>query len=203
MLLCEAWASTPKPFLPDDRDTLIDMAKADESHPDFESDWAYLMKQFETNENGLYHTRQLEEHEMCNELREKRSNAGKASAKARADKAPPVKQPPTSVEHVLDSVEQEKKEREERKRREEIEEKRRKKAGPPSAEECQNYFIEKNSTEQESSKFMDHFASNGWKVGGKAAMKDWKAAVRTWIARNGTGSAKSTYTPHPDEATAI
>ncbi len=31
--------------------------------------------------------------------------------------------------------------------------------------------------------FFDHFASNGWKVGGKAPMKDWRAAARNW-ARN-------------------
>ena len=28
--------------------------------------------------------------------------------------------------------------------------------------------------------FMDYYQSVGWKVGGKAPMKDWKAAVRTW-----------------------
>lgn len=29
--------------------------------------------------------------------------------------------------------------------------------------------------------FLDHFESNGWKVGGKAPMKDWKASMRTWL----------------------
>lgn len=29
--------------------------------------------------------------------------------------------------------------------------------------------------------FFDHFQSNGWLVGGKAKMRDWKAAVRNWI----------------------
>ena len=31
--------------------------------------------------------------------------------------------------------------------------------------------------------FFDHFTSNGWMVGGKSKMKDWKAAARNW-ARN-------------------
>lgn len=31
--------------------------------------------------------------------------------------------------------------------------------------------------------FVDHYEANGWRVGGKAAMKDWKAAVRTWHKR--------------------
>lgn len=32
--------------------------------------------------------------------------------------------------------------------------------------------------------FFDHFESNGWKVGGKAPMKDWRAAARNWSRRN-------------------
>ena len=31
--------------------------------------------------------------------------------------------------------------------------------------------------------FIDHYDANGWKIGGKAPMKDWKAAVRTWHKR--------------------
>lgn len=37
----------------------------------------------------------------------------------------------------------------------------------------------------EAEKMHDHFASNGWKVGGKTKMKDWKAAARNWIRRMG------------------
>lgn len=33
------------------------------------------------------------------------------------------------------------------------------------------------------SSFFDHFESNGWKVSGKAPMKDWKAAARNWSRR--------------------
>lgn len=32
----------------------------------------------------------------------------------------------------------------------------------------------------EGSAFYDHFESNGWKVSGKAQMKDWQAALRNW-----------------------
>jgi len=31
--------------------------------------------------------------------------------------------------------------------------------------------------------FHDHFSSNGWKVGGKAPMQDWRAAYRNWCRR--------------------
>jgi len=32
----------------------------------------------------------------------------------------------------------------------------------------------------EAEKFFDHFTSNGWKVGGRGVMRDWKAALRNW-----------------------
>ena len=51
----------------------------------------------------------------------------------------------------------------------------------PDPEEAKAYFAEKGSTDTEAENFMDHFDSNGWKVGGKAPMKDWKAAARKWI----------------------
>ncbi|MEO0560079.1 MAG: hypothetical protein AAF170_18075 [Bacteroidota bacterium] len=31
--------------------------------------------------------------------------------------------------------------------------------------------------------FVDHFTANGWRVGGRAPMKDWKAAWRNWCRR--------------------
>lgn len=38
--------------------------------------------------------------------------------------------------------------------------------------------------------FVDHFASNGWKVGGKAPMRDWQAAVNQWERRERKGRPK-------------
>lgn len=62
----------------------------------------------------------------------------------------------------------------------------RKKFVKPTFDEVMNYFIERgiesmvarNKTEV----FMNHYESNGWKVG-KNPMKDWKATVRTWVAK--------------------
>lgn len=34
--------------------------------------------------------------------------------------------------------------------------------------------------------FHDYYASNGWKVGGRTAMKDWKAAFRRWTRNEKT-----------------
>ena len=52
----------------------------------------------------------------------------------------------------------------------------------PTLEEIKNYCKEKNyaiNTEA----FFNYYESNGWKIGGRAAMKNWKAAVQSWAAR--------------------
>ncbi len=49
---------------------------------------------------------------------------------------------------------------------------------PPTLQEVSDYCQErKNSVSP--NKFIDHYQSNGWKVG-KNSMRDWKAAVRKW-----------------------
>ena len=49
---------------------------------------------------------------------------------------------------------------------------------PPSVEDVKAYCRERaNAVDPQ--RFVDYYASNGWRVG-KNAMKDWKAAVRTW-----------------------
>lgn len=54
---------------------------------------------------------------------------------------------------------------------------------PPTVEEVEAYCRErKNSLSAQG--FINYYQSNGWKVG-KAPMKDWRAAVRTWEARDG------------------
>ena len=60
----------------------------------------------------------------------------------------------------------------------------------PSLEEITSYCTERKNT-VDAQKFMDHYESNGWRVG-KNAMKDWRAAVRTWEkndygSQNGSG----------------
>ncbi|MCT4643423.1 MAG: hypothetical protein N4A74_00445 [Carboxylicivirga sp.] len=51
----------------------------------------------------------------------------------------------------------------------------------PTLEALENYFASKEAPGTEAERFFNHFESNGWKVGGKSPMKDWKAAVRNWI----------------------
>jgi len=48
----------------------------------------------------------------------------------------------------------------------------------PTLEEVRDYCRERHNGVDPQA-FLDHYESNGWRVG-KAAMKDWRAAVRTW-----------------------
>lgn len=53
----------------------------------------------------------------------------------------------------------------------------------PTVEEVKKYVKDKNLN-MSAEDFFDHFESNGWKVGGKARMKNWHAAARKWARRN-------------------
>jgi hypothetical protein len=51
----------------------------------------------------------------------------------------------------------------------------------PLLDEVQEYFASQNSNQKEGEKFFNHYTSNGWKIGGKAKMKNWQAAARNWM----------------------
>lgn len=60
------------------------------------------------------------------------------------------------------------------------------KAERPTLEEVKSYCADKGykiNAEQ----FFNYYESNGWKVGGRAPMKNWKAAVQSWAARDKKG----------------
>ena len=52
----------------------------------------------------------------------------------------------------------------------------------PTLEEIAQYCQERGN-KVDPQKFLDHYDSNGWRVG-KNPMKDWRAAVRTWEGRD-------------------
>ena len=52
---------------------------------------------------------------------------------------------------------------------------------PPEKNELVHFFKENYCSETEAEKFYNHFQSNGWLIGGKSKMKDWKAAARNWM----------------------
>lgn len=53
---------------------------------------------------------------------------------------------------------------------------------PPTVEEVESYCEEKGYIVS-ASNFVDFYEAKGWMIG-KNKMKDWKAAVRTWVRRN-------------------
>ncbi|MGC4041916.1 MAG: transcriptional regulator [Flavobacterium sp.] len=52
---------------------------------------------------------------------------------------------------------------------------------PPELDEVLQYFREQQFPELEANKFFNYFKSNGWLVGGKTPMADWKAAATNWM----------------------
>ena len=53
----------------------------------------------------------------------------------------------------------------------------------PTVDEVRAYCAErKNNIDPQH--FWDYYEARGWKVGGRTAMKDWQAAVRTWEKNN-------------------
>ena len=68
---------------------------------------------------------------------------------------------------------------------------------PPVWEVVLPFFKEKNNSEIEAQKFYNHFQSNGWLVGGKSKMKDWKAAARNWMLNANKFEPKSNL-PQPN-----
>jgi len=53
---------------------------------------------------------------------------------------------------------------------------------PPTIDEIQAY-IDENFFMVDANKFFDYYTANGWTIGGKSKMKDWKATVRNWDRR--------------------
>lgn len=51
----------------------------------------------------------------------------------------------------------------------------------PQPDEVQQYFASQKYPAVEAAKFYNYFQSNGWLVGGRTKMKDWKAAARNWM----------------------
>lgn len=75
-------------------------------------------------------------------------------------------------------------------RKAEVEKKITQGGRPASLEEVKQFFIAEKFETQEAQKFYNYFQSNGWKVGGRAPMKDWHAAARNWILNSATFKTK-------------
>lgn len=63
----------------------------------------------------------------------------------------------------------------------EEEEKKREVFRPPQLSELKEYFISKGFPEMEAEKFFNYYQATDWKIGGRAKMKNWAAAVSNWM----------------------
>ncbi len=51
----------------------------------------------------------------------------------------------------------------------------------PSLELVKEYFEFQKNSEFEAERFFNYYSSNGWLIGGKTKMEDWKASARNWM----------------------
>ena len=51
----------------------------------------------------------------------------------------------------------------------------------PTQKEIETYFTENQWSATEAQKFFNYYQSNGWLVGGKTPMKNWKACASNWM----------------------
>ncbi|MBP2284803.1 hypothetical protein H4V97_003121 [Flavobacterium sp. CG_23.5] len=58
---------------------------------------------------------------------------------------------------------------------------KKKNISTPTNDEVKAHFLEQSFPELEAQKFFNYFSSNGWLVGGKSPMVDWKAATQNWM----------------------
>jgi len=64
---------------------------------------------------------------------------------------------------------------------------------PPFPREVESFFLTEKSTEQEAQRFINHYTANGWLVGGKSPMKDWKASAKNWISNSINFNSNTNY----------
>jgi DNA-binding PadR family transcriptional regulator len=62
--------------------------------------------------------------------------------------------------------------------------KKNNKGRPEDVNEVVEYFVSHKADILEANKFFNYFESNGWKVGGRTPMKNWKAAANNWMMRS-------------------
>lgn len=67
----------------------------------------------------------------------------------------------------------------------------------PTVEQVRAYCAE-NNYQINAADFVDFYESKGWVVG-KSPMKDWKAAVRTWIRKDRAEGKREPATPNPTQ----
>lgn len=138
--------------------------------------------------NSINNTNKKENFENLDEQAKKISNSKDSNAKAKIISMPIVKEAEQRKKEEKSSAK-----KEEKKASPEFQQLPlslateivlKRKAIPPHTSDVETYFDEQEYPALEAQKFYNYFASNGWLVGGKTKMKDWKAAARNWMLNN-------------------
>lgn len=126
---------------------------------------------------------------------ERRAEAGRAGGLAKASNAKQSQANDSKAKHSEPEPEYEpdiEPEDEKRKAPTEPKEKRTRFV-PPTADQVSEYAQEKG-LRLDAQRFVDFYASKGWKVG-SSPMKDWRAAARNWASRDKKESPPNTAPP--------
>lgn len=73
----------------------------------------------------------------------------------------------------------------------------------PSAQTVKEYFKFQENTEFEAERFFNYYSSNGWLIGGKTTMKDWKASARNWMLNTAKFTVNSPKTSSGTDQTRV
>lgn len=95
----------------------------------------------------------------------------------------------------LNSIKQKKQTKTSVKKQSNASKEKRARFSPPPFKEIEDYFLSQSSTSSEAQKFFNYFESNGWLVGGKTKMKNWKAAARNWMINSRKWNPNETLQP--------
>lgn len=152
--------------------------------------WGVLSKKFKASEEGLFSNERLE------------SEKSKRKSFVESRRSNLQKKPPHMAPHMESHTGARMENRNRNRNRNEDlnlegDARGRKVFSQPSLEEIQSYCLERGS-QVDPQAFLDHYESNGWKVG-KNPMKDWRAAIRTWernsseFSRGGSSGSNRRY----------
>jgi len=142
----------------------------------------YVLSKYFTNDDGEWFNNRCEKDiKAYKNKKQAASKAGKASAKARQNR-----QSERTLNNNSTDVQPTNNHKPITSNDEPIKKKGVKRFTPPSLDEVKAYILEKQY-DIDGQYFIDFYESKGWMIG-KNKMKDWKATIRGWQARNKKGN---------------
>jgi uncharacterized protein YdaU (DUF1376 family) len=171
------------------------------SAEEFAPIWAELSEKFEAVERGVANPRLEKDRTKTDELRLKRAEAGRKGLANRwqTDSKPIANEQQTDGKQIANASQTDSEREKEKEKEKEKEGEREARANsdrlpvphfrPPTEEEVRlamvtNHGLSESQAKEESAKFWNYFESVGWIVGkSRSPMKNWHAAVTTWVAR--------------------